>query len=164
MSKPHGPRRQTEYTVITTSHYSGVIMSAMASKTTGVSSVYSTVQGQMKENIKAPRQWSLWWEFTVDRWIPRTNGQWRGSCFHLMTSSWGIKTWPRGCCRSRIRTSSHTSDRRTGNSGCQSYSYSWWSLEGAIGQFRRTLFAVSYLVSAHNPHQRYKKWRHKCSS
>ena len=22
-----------------------------------------------------------------DRWIPRTNGQWRGKCFHLMTSS-----------------------------------------------------------------------------
>ena len=23
-----------------------------------------------------------------DRWIPRTNGQLRGKCFHLMTSSW----------------------------------------------------------------------------
>ena len=23
-----------------------------------------------------------------DRWIPRTKGQWRGKCFHLMTSSW----------------------------------------------------------------------------
>ena len=27
-------------------------------------------------------------EFTGDRWIPRTNGQQRGKCFHLMTSSW----------------------------------------------------------------------------
>ena len=27
-------------------------------------------------------------EFTWDRWIPRTNGQLRGKCFHLMTSSW----------------------------------------------------------------------------
>ena len=26
-------------------------------------------------------------EFTGDRWIPRTNGQCRGKCFHLMTSS-----------------------------------------------------------------------------
>ena len=26
--------------------------------------------------------------FTVYRWIPRTKGQWRGRCFHLMTSSW----------------------------------------------------------------------------
>ena len=23
-----------------------------------------------------------------ERWIPRTKGQWRGKCFHLMTSSW----------------------------------------------------------------------------
>ena len=41
----------------------------------------------MKENIKAPRHWPLWGEFTGDRWIPRTEGQWRGKCFHLMTSS-----------------------------------------------------------------------------
>ena len=27
-------------------------------------------------------------DFTGDRWIPRTNGQLRGKCFHLMTSSW----------------------------------------------------------------------------
>ena len=42
---------------------------------------------QIKENIKAPRHWPLGGEFTGDRWIPRTNGQWRGKCFHLMTSS-----------------------------------------------------------------------------
>ena len=29
-------------------------------------------------------------EFTGDRWIPRTKGQLRGKCFHLMTSSWHI--------------------------------------------------------------------------
>ena len=43
---------------------------------------------QIKENIKAPRHWPLCWEFTGDRWIPRTKGQLRGKCFHLMTSSW----------------------------------------------------------------------------
>ena len=49
--------------------------------------------------------WILWFNITVktsklcvtglcagtspcDRWIPRTNGQWRGKCFDLMTSSW----------------------------------------------------------------------------
>ena len=26
-------------------------------------------------------------KFTGDRWIPHTKGQWRGKCFHLMTSS-----------------------------------------------------------------------------
>ena len=32
-------------------------------------------KAQIKENIKAPRHWLLWGEFTVDRWIPRTKGQ-----------------------------------------------------------------------------------------
>ena len=45
------------------------------------------IQMQIKENIKAPRHWPLCGEFTGDRWIPRTNGQLRGKCFHLMTSS-----------------------------------------------------------------------------
>ena len=46
------------------------------------------IQTQIKENIKAPRHWPLCGEFTGDRWTPRTNGQLRGKCFHLMTSSW----------------------------------------------------------------------------
>ena len=33
------------------------------------------------------RHWPLCGEFTGDRWISRTNGQYRGKCFHLMTSS-----------------------------------------------------------------------------
>ena len=41
-----------------------------------------------KENIKAPRHWPLCGEITGDRWIPCTNGQLRGKCFHLMKSSW----------------------------------------------------------------------------
>ena len=40
-----------------------------------------------KKTIKAPRQWPLWGEFTGNRWIPHTKGQWRGKCFHLMTPS-----------------------------------------------------------------------------
>ena len=44
-------------------------------------------KAQIKENIKAPRHWPLWGEFTGYRWIPRTKGPWRGKCFHLMTSS-----------------------------------------------------------------------------
>ena len=28
------------------------------------------------------------WPVTDDRWIPRTNGRFRGKCFHWMTSSW----------------------------------------------------------------------------
>ena len=32
-------------------------------------------KAQIKGSIKAPRYWSLWGEFTGDRWIPRTKGQ-----------------------------------------------------------------------------------------
>ena len=32
-------------------------------------------EAQIKENVKAPRHWPLWGEFTGDRWIPRTKGQ-----------------------------------------------------------------------------------------
>ena len=45
------------------------------------------IRAQIKVNIKAPRHWPLCGEFTGDRWIPRINGQLRGKCFHLMTSS-----------------------------------------------------------------------------
>ena len=31
-----------------------------------------SIQAQIKENIKAPRHWPLWGEFTGDRWTPRT--------------------------------------------------------------------------------------------
>ena len=46
------------------------------------------IRVQIKENIKAPRQWPLCGKFTGDRWIPCTNGQQRGKCTHFMTSSW----------------------------------------------------------------------------
>ena len=49
------------------------------------------IQAQIKENIKAPRHWPLCGEFTGDRWIFRTKGQWRGKYFHLMRSSWNTK-------------------------------------------------------------------------
>ena len=49
------------------------------------------IRAQIKENIKAPRHWPLCGEFTGDRLIPRTNGQLRRKCFHLMTSSWVLK-------------------------------------------------------------------------
>ena len=45
------------------------------------------IQAQIKENINSPRNWLLWGEFTSERWISRTKGQYRGKCFHLMMSS-----------------------------------------------------------------------------
>ena len=57
---------------IAQSHYSDVIMCAMASQITCVSIVCSTVffQAKIKENIKVPRHWPLWGESTSDPWIP----------------------------------------------------------------------------------------------
>ena len=33
------------------------------------------IKAQIEENLKAPRHWPLWGEFTGDRWIPHTKGQ-----------------------------------------------------------------------------------------
>ena len=64
-------------------------MCGVAHLDTAVSRLFTQqfIQAEIKENIKAPRHWPLWGEFTGDRWIPHTKGQWRGKCFHLMTSS-----------------------------------------------------------------------------
>ena len=43
---------------------------------------------QGKSNKSQVNPQPVWGEFTCDRWIPRTMGQWRGKYFHLMTSSW----------------------------------------------------------------------------
>ena len=70
-------------------------MGAIASQITSLAIIYSItqsfIQTHIKENIKAPRHWPLCGEFTGDQWIPHTNGQLRGKCFHLMTSSWSQK-------------------------------------------------------------------------
>ena len=41
-------------------------------------------QAQIKENIKAPHLWPLWWEFTGDRWIHPP---------HRTTNAENISTW-----------------------------------------------------------------------
>ena len=56
-------------------HYDDVIMGSTASQITSLAIVYSTVnRTHIKENIKAPRHWPLWGEFTGYRGIPRING------------------------------------------------------------------------------------------
>ena len=65
-------------------------MGTIASRITSPPRLFTQpfIQTQIKENIKAPRHWPLFGEFTGDRWIPHTNCQLRGKCFHLITSSW----------------------------------------------------------------------------
>ena len=70
-------------------HYSDVIMGAMASQIISLTIVYSVVYSDADQR-KYKSCASLAFvrgEFTGHRWIPRTNGQWRGKCLHLMTSS-----------------------------------------------------------------------------
>ena len=65
-------------------------MTKMASQITSLTVVYSTVYSDA-DQIKHQSSASLAfvWGIHRDRWIPRTKGQLRGKCFHLMTSSCG---------------------------------------------------------------------------
>ena len=69
-------------------------MSTMVSQITSFTIVYRLFRRRSKKTSKELRHWPLWWEFTGDRWIPRTKGQLQGNCFHLMTSSCPIIEMP----------------------------------------------------------------------
>ena len=71
-------------------HYDDVIMSTMASQITSLTIVYSTVYSDADQRKhQSSASLAFVWGIHRDRWIPRTKGQLRGKCFHLMTSSWG---------------------------------------------------------------------------
>ena len=69
-------------------HYIDVIMTMMTSQITSLTVVYSTVYSDADQR-KHQSSASLAFVRGIhrDRWIPRTKGQLRGKCFHLMTSS-----------------------------------------------------------------------------
>ena len=67
------------YQALFPKHYNDVIMSAMTPQITSLTIAYSLTRlfkAHIKENTSKIRG---------DRWIPRTKGQWRRICFHLMT-------------------------------------------------------------------------------
>ena len=71
-------------------HYDDVIMSTMASQITSLTVVYSTIYSDADQRKhQTPVSLAFVWGIHRDRRIPRTKGQLRGKCFHLMTSSWG---------------------------------------------------------------------------
>ena len=75
-------------------HYNDVIMSSMVSQITSLTIVYSTVYSgadQRKHQSSA----SLAFVRGIHRWpvISPTKGQWRGKCFHLITSSCDDSPW-----------------------------------------------------------------------
>ena len=68
-------------------------MGAIASQITSLTIVYSTVYSDADQRKhQSPRHWPLCGKFNRDRWIPCINGQWRGKCFHLITSSCVLNT------------------------------------------------------------------------
>ena len=67
-------------------------MTTMASQITSLAVVYSTVYSDADQRKhQSSTSLAFVWGIHRDRWIPRTKGQLRGKCFHLMTSSWFIK-------------------------------------------------------------------------
>ena len=66
-------------------------MTTIASQITSFTSVYSTVYSDADQRKhQSSASLAFVWGIHRDRWIPRTKGQLRGKCFHLMTSSWEI--------------------------------------------------------------------------
>ena len=63
-------------------------MGTIASQITSLTIVYSTVySGADQRQHQSSVSLAFVWGIHRDRWIPRTKGQLRGKCFHLMTSS-----------------------------------------------------------------------------
>ena len=72
-------------------HYDDVIMSVIASQITSLTIVYSTVYSDSDQRKhQSSTSLAFVWGIHRDRWIPRTKGQLRGKCFHLMTSSCSV--------------------------------------------------------------------------
>ena len=73
-------------------HYNDVIMTTIASQISSLTVVYSTVYSDADQRKhQSSASLAFVWGNHRDRWIPRTNGQLRGKCFHLMTSLWSCK-------------------------------------------------------------------------
>ena len=69
-------------------HYNDVIMSSIASQITSLTVVYLNAYSDADQRKHQSSVWLAFvWGIHRDRWIPRTKGQLRGKCFHLMTSS-----------------------------------------------------------------------------
>ena len=69
-------------------HYNDVIMTTIASQITSLAVVYSTLYSDADQRKhQSSASLAFVWGIHRDRWIPRTKGELRGKCFHLMTSS-----------------------------------------------------------------------------
>ena len=79
----------TSVKTVEITHCTDVIMITMASQITSLTVIYSTVYSDADQRKhQSSASLTFVWGINRDRWIPRTKGQLRGKCFHLMTSSW----------------------------------------------------------------------------
>ena len=86
---PHFPSLCLQMALHFTVPYNDVIMTTIASQITSLAFVYSTVYSDADQRKhQSSASLAFVWGIPRDRWIPRTKGQLRGKCFHLMTSSW----------------------------------------------------------------------------
>ena len=84
----YGINWRTGYRGFSQIHYNEVIMTTMASQITSLTVVYSTVYSDADpRKHRSSASLAFVWGTHRDRWIPRTKGQLRGKCFHLMKSS-----------------------------------------------------------------------------
>ena len=75
-------------------HYNDVIMTTITSRNTCLTVVYSTVYSDADQRKHQSSAWLAFvWGIHRDWWIPRTKGQLRWKCFHLMTSSCRADGW-----------------------------------------------------------------------
>ena len=74
-------------------------MTTIASQITSLTVVYSTVYSDANQRKhQSSASLAFVWGIHRDRWNPRTKGQLRGKCFHLMTSSCKFKLWNSHLC------------------------------------------------------------------
>ena len=73
LTRLHLELKKTRITGANDYHYNDVINCFLKHQPHGC--LLKRLFWQIKENIKVPRHWPLWGEFTGDRWIPRTKGQ-----------------------------------------------------------------------------------------
>ena len=75
-------------------HYIDVIITTMASQIISLTIVYSTDYSDVDQGKhQSSASLAFVWGSHLDRWIPRTKGQLRGKCFHLMTSSCSLTAY-----------------------------------------------------------------------
>ena len=87
----------------TTRHYDDVIMTTVASQITSLTPVYSNVYSDANQRKhQSSASLAFVWGNHRDRWIPRTKGQLRGKCFHLMTSSCDGNHTPNFACTAGV--------------------------------------------------------------